>query len=390
MKQMSTRLSSHQFHKWLIPEKHVMALLSLGIILIFVGAVLLAVSSVASGALAIVGGILLGIGIIFLLICTCLCAHACCVWYVRDEGTQTLETTVIAGDQTDGEWYSTYGLSADKRAPNGVLRDGKQSNTLTKKHVTISPTSNDSFSSSGYTSGRQADSMRSNGVRSQTSVRSEPDSATSDMSTLASFAYLNDPSLATPYSSLNQRRQVQGGAVQVPVNVQGNYGTAQRSSDMGRTAQVRPYHSEGHVRSNVLPARRHSDDDYDNAGDVTALLPHQTYQPSQWQQHPQMSPWQLQQQQQQQQQQHNQQHQQNLYNQQWQSNQPPPQQTVWQYQNTGNQSNWRQGNTGFEDPPPPQPLVQPSQRRPMTFEQISSSKVSLYDNMQMNRMDDDE
>lgn len=351
-----------------------MGIFSLGVILVFVGAVLLAVSSVASGALAIVGGILLAIGLILLLVCMCLCTHAWCVWYVRDVETQTVETMVVGGDQVDStDWYPAFGTS-DKRVPNGVLRDGKQSNTLTKKHVTISPRSNESFSS-GYMPGRQADSLRSNeysrGVRSPASVKSGPSSVSSDMSTLASFAYLNDPSIATPYSSLNQKRQVQGNVVQVPIHVQSGYGSVPSHGEAGKTAQVRPYHTDQGFRSNIPPTRRHSDDDYDNTGEMVSMLPQQSYQPAmpqQWQQ-----PWQQQQQQ-------------NIYNQQWQHTQPPSQQTVWQYQNTGGQSNWRQ----FEEPPPPQPLVQPSQRRPMTFEQISSSKVSLYDNMQMGRRDDDE
>ncbi|XP_060552145.1 uncharacterized protein DDB_G0283357-like [Ruditapes philippinarum] len=388
MKQTSTYLASRQFHRWLIPEKTVMGIFSLAIILIFAGAVLLAVSSVASRALAIIGGVLLAVGIVLLLVCIILCAHAWCIWHVRDVETQTIETTVMTGDQVDGDWFSSYGTS-DKRVPNGVLRDGRQSSTLNKKHVTISPTSNESFTS-GYMSGRQGDSLRSNeyssskGGMTPASVKSGPSSVSSDMSTLASFAYLSDPSVATPYSSLNQRRQVQGGGnvVQVPIHVQSGYGSVQRGSEGGRMAQVRPYQSEqGHsLRSNVLPARRHSDDDYDNTGEMVSMLPQQTYQPNtqqQWQQS-----WQQQQPQQQQQQ--------NLYNQQWQHTQPPPQQTVWQYKNTGNQSNWRQTNPAFDDLPPPQPLTQPSQRRPMTFEQISSSKVSLYDNMQMARRDDEE
>ncbi|XP_045172277.2 uncharacterized protein DDB_G0283357-like [Mercenaria mercenaria] len=380
MKQSSTYVASRQFHRWLIPEKTVMGIFSLGIILVFVGAVLLAVSSVASGALAIIGGVLLAVGLILLLICIILCTHAWCVWHVRDVETQTIETMVVGGDQVDGDWFSPYGTT-DKRVPNGVLRDGRQSNTLTKKHVTISPKSNESFTS-GYMSGRQGDSLRSNeyssskGVMSPSSVKSGPSSVSSDMSTLASFAYLSDPSMATPYSSLNQRRQVQGNVVQVPIHVQNGYGSVPRNTEGGRMAQVRPYQTEQGqgFRSNVPPTRRHSDDDYDNTGEMVAMLPQQTVQPTmpqQWQQ-----PWQQQQQQ-------------NVYNQQWQHTQPPPQQTVWQYKTTGNQSNWRQDNPAFDEPPS-QPLVRPSQRRPMTFEQISSSKVSLYDNMQMANRDDDE
>lgn len=34
------------------------------------------------------------------------------------------------------------------------------------------------------------------------------------------------------------------------------------------------------------------------------------------------------------------------------------------------------------EPSEPQPLVHPSERRPMTFDQIRSSKISIYDNVQ--------
>lgn len=45
------------------------------------------------------------------------------------------------------------------------------------------------------------------------------------------------------------------------------------------------------------------------------------------------------------------------------------------------QSYWR--NMSREDDiPEPQPLVYPSERRPMTFQQTSSSKMSIYDNVQ--------
>lgn len=295
----------------------------------------------------------------------------------------------------DADWFSTYGTQ-DKSLPNGVLRDGRQSGTLTKKHVTISPRS-DSFSS-GYMSGRQGDYNQKN----LKSPKSGPSSVSSDMSTLASFAYLHDPSLATPYSSLGPKRQTQqttGNVHNIPVHVQDGYGSVPRGAEMGRTAQVRPYYTDQNVspRSNAPPVRRHSDDDYDNAGDMTAMLPHQAFypqQPSPWQQ-PEMSPWRMQET--------------AHYSHQWQ--QPPPQQTVWQYQSTGSQQNqqqqqqqqphhlpplppqqhnYRQNRPVNEDVPVAQPLVRPSQRRPMTFEQISSSKVSLYDNIHMNRPDDEE
>ncbi|KAJ8312353.1 hypothetical protein KUTeg_009726 [Tegillarca granosa] len=51
------------------------------------------------------------------------------------------------------------------------------------------------------------------------------------------------------------------------------------------------------------------------------------------------------------------------------------------------QQKWR---TTDDDLPEPQPLVYPSAKRPMTFEQTSSSKVSIYDNVQfgLDKIDD--
>lgn len=45
------------------------------------------------------------------------------------------------------------------------------------------------------------------------------------------------------------------------------------------------------------------------------------------------------------------------------------------------QSSWRNMSRD-DDIPEPQPLVYPSERRPMTFQQNSSSKMSIYDNVQ--------
>lgn len=357
-----------------------MGILSLGIILIFVGAVLLAVSSISSEALAIIGGVLLGVGLLLLLSSIFFCCYAWCMWFVRDEETQTVETVVMTVDQTDGDWVPSSAL-IDKRAPNGVLRDSKQLGTLTKKHVTISPRSTDSFSSGYNLSARPLDLTRSGDQSGSkgTRIKSGTSSASSDLSTLASFAYLNDPSLATPYSSFSPKRIQSSSSAQVPVqHVQSGYGSVPRNAEFGRTVQIRPYYTDqaqGHIpKSNLPPLRRRSDDEYDNTGDMTGLLPQQTFQvmaPSQWQQHNSGPSWP-----------HH-----NVY---VQPSQPPIQQTVWQYQTSVSQPNWRQVNPIYDEPPPPQPLVQPSQRRPMTFEQISSSKVSLYDNMQMARKNDDE
>ncbi|WAR01223.1 hypothetical protein MAR_007781 [Mya arenaria] len=393
--QTVSRVATSRFHQWLLPEKTVIGLLSLGLILVFVGAILLGVASLISGMVfSIVGGLLLAAGLIILLICICLCAHACCVWHVHDKDTQTVETTIIGADQVDGEWYSGYG-TADKRVPNGVLRDGRQQGSLTKKHVTISPRSTDSFSS-GYMSGRQADgSMKSSefyGPRSPVkSAQSGPGSVSSDMSTLASFAYLNNPSPASPYSSMSNKNQSH--QTNIPIqhtSMQHGFGSVPRNMSDGRMAQVRPYYTDqsGSVRTNLPPERRHSDDDYDNAGDMVPILPQQTYhpqpQPSPWQH--EISPWQHQQQQQQQHRDSG------HFSSQWQHS--PQQTTVWQYQTNVDgqqQPTWRPPpHPRDEMAPAAQPLVRPSQKRPMTFEQISSSKVSLYDNIHMNRPDEDE
>lgn len=385
MKRTEIRLAYRQFHEWIAPQKTVAGVLSLGIILVLVGSILLPFSSISSGALTIIGGVLLAVGILLSLCSIFLCIHALCVWYVQDEETQTIETAVTTvADSLDGECVPASVLT-DKRAPNGVLRDNKQFGSLTKKHVTISPRSTDSFSSA-YLFGRPQDEARSSDILSSKGprVKSGTSSASSsDMSTLASFAYLNDPSFATPYSSLTRQQIQSQPPVQLPVQVQRGYGSVPFNNEFSRTAQVRPYDSGQEIgqtaKSNILLSRRHSDNDYDNTGDMTKLLPNQSFHavtPSLWQQQVPDPVWQQQP---------------IIYGQQpWQPAQTSPQQSVWQYKTSVGQPNWRQINIAFDEPPPLQPLVRPSQRRPMTFEQMSSSKVSLYDNMQMGRRYNDD
>jgi len=279
--------------------------------------------------------------------------------------------TIITADQADGDWYAGFG---DKRVPNGVLRDSRQVGSLNKKHVTISPRG-DSVSS-GYMSGRPADaSLRSADFYSGSHVGKSPGTPGSNVSTLASFAYLQDPAISTPYSTINQRQQNHPGVH----GTQSGYGSVPRNASEGRFEQVHQYQHNPKLspRSNVLPGRRHSDDDYDNAL-VSPMLPQQTYQPPVWQQD--ASTWQ---------QRPQQVRDSGQYSQSWQH--APQQQTVWQYQTSGGSPGqaWHPQPARDDIPPPAQPLVRPSQRRPMTFEQISNSKVSLYDNMLMNRPDEE-
>ena len=48
------------------------------------------------------------------------------------------------------------------------------------------------------------------------------------------------------------------------------------------------------------------------------------------------------------------------------------------------ETQWRTGSfpSRAEELPEPHPLTYPSARRPMTFDQVSSSKMSIYDNVQ--------
>ncbi|KAL5017117.1 hypothetical protein ScPMuIL_006706 [Solemya velum] len=53
------------------------------------------------------------------------------------------------------------------------------------------------------------------------------------------------------------------------------------------------------------------------------------------------------------------------------------------YQPQAEQPPWRPAHAGIDqEPPEPQRLRYPSEKRPMTFEQTSSSKMSVYDNVQ--------
>ena len=264
----------------------------------------------------------------------------------------------------------------DKRLPpNGVLKDGSQVGSLTKKHVTISPrTPNDVFTD--YYANRQADiSKISDRSKTDTgsSFASVSDKAPSSVSTqrtqsatvagrpqLASLAYLKDSYPPTPYSTLHQKPPRAPQTVQVPIHVQtqNGYGyTPSRYGDNTKMAPVRPYYTErartgSTASSTQFPVRRHSDDDYDNAGDMVPMLAYQNHQhsPQSIQQSSSYS-----------------------YKQSEQTHQQAP----------PSQSHWKTVNPSYDDPPPAQPLVYPSARRPMTFEQLSSSKVSIYDNIHM-------
>ncbi|XP_061163382.1 uncharacterized protein LOC133172505 isoform X2 [Saccostrea echinata] len=53
---------------------------------------------------------------------------------------------------------------------------------------------------------------------------------------------------------------------------------------------------------------------------------------------------------------------------------------------------WATNSSLADDIPEPTPLVHPSAKRPMTFDQVSSSKMSIYDNVQfgLNKLDEEE
>ena len=322
----------------------------------------------------------------------------------------------------------TYAVIDKRPPPNGVLKDGSQVGSLTKKKVTISPrtphdvtithrspnevtmsprtphdvtvthrspndvtmsprTPNDVFTE--YYANRQADiSKLSDRSKTDTgsSFASFSDKSPSSVSTqktqsaavtgrpqLASLAYLKDAYPPTPYSSLHQKPPRAPQVVQVPIHVQtqSGYGyTPSRYGDNTKMAPVRPYYTEraragSNASSTQFPVRRHSDDDYDNAGDMVPMLAYQSYQhspqsiqqASSYQHSPQSAK----------------QSSTYSYKQSEQTHQPTP----------PTQSHWKTVNPNYDEPPPAQPLVYPSARRPMTFEQLSSSKVSIYDNIQM-------
>lgn len=367
-----SRLAPKNSHKWLISEKTVVGIFSLGVILTFVGVVLVSVGHVSTSALIAIGAVLLGVGLFLLALSLFLCCHAYCVWYVKDAETQTM--TMVAADYVDASMTPTspaYAVIDKRPPPNGVLRDGTQVGSLSKKHVTISPrTRNDVFTE--YYSGRMSDTSKlSDRSKTESSSTGKPPSSASVQRTssstvdakpqLASLAYLKDPYSQTPYSSLHQKPPRAPQTVQVPIHVQtqNGYGYVSRYGDNTKMAPVRPYYTErtragSTASSTQFPTRRHSDDDYDNAGDMAPMLAYQSYQhsPQSFQQSSTYS-----------------------YKQSEQSHpQAPPPQA---------QTQWKIVNQNYEEPPPAQPLVYPSARRPMTFEQLSSSKVSVYDNIHM-------
>ena len=273
---------------------------------------------------------------------------------------------MVGIDQVDASLTPAYATIDKKSPPNGVLRDGTQVGSLSKKHVTISPRStNDVFTE--YYAGRQGDSSKLSDrskTDSSSSAKTSPSAPVQRTSSstvdtkpqLASLAYLKDPYAPTPYSSLQQKPPRYPQSVQVPIHVQtqNGYGyTVSRYGENAKMAPVRPYYTErtraeSNASSTQLPVRRNSDDDYDNAGDMVPMLAYQGYQ---------HSPQSVQQ-----------------------SSSYAYKQTE---QHAPSTQHWRIVNPSYDEPPPVQPLVYPSARRPMTFEQLSSSKVSIYDNIHM-------
>ncbi|ESO97546.1 hypothetical protein LOTGIDRAFT_228209 [Lottia gigantea] len=123
------RLATRNFHDWILPRNVVFGLCLVGIVFLFIGIILLAIGAASSGAVA-AGAVFMGLGGCCLLIFLFLCLHAYCIWYVRDQETQTTET--IPPSETIE--IEPHGFITPEK-PSSLRRNGKPG----YKKVTMSP-----------------------------------------------------------------------------------------------------------------------------------------------------------------------------------------------------------------------------------------------------------
>ncbi|KAL3858167.1 hypothetical protein ACJMK2_012779 [Sinanodonta woodiana] len=406
MSPRGSKFAPRSAHHWLLPRKAILCLFFLGLLLMIIGCVLVAIGSLR--ALTMIGSNLLPLGFILLIICLVVSLYAYCIYYVRDSEAQTTEQAIIVNKEAaDGDVIPTYAV-IDKKSQGSMLRNGKLGSTSPKKHVSMAPdvnhvgetltadqmggtyiasSDNPMFAESPYPKQITLASKTSSEYSVPRSTQVHP----ADSKIYQPSSYRIEPQTPTPYSSLRSKppsgkphqgsmyqstssSQSQLGHVyqqaqssvhpeQIYQTEQGNTGEMyqsgymfqlgqkphgyvyqsapspsqhiQRYRDESQTVQDMSYHTSVKAQPQLsqFPFRRHSDDDYDNVGDMVSIMQQQSYH-------------------------------------------PPAYQT---FHSQGKEHT----NPMYDEPPLPQPLVYPSARRPMTFEQISSSKVSIYDNVLM-------
>ncbi|KAK3587356.1 hypothetical protein CHS0354_036526, partial [Potamilus streckersoni] len=311
---------------------------------------------------------------------------------------------IVNKEAADGDVIPTYAV-IDKKSQGSMLKNGKPGSTWPKKHVSMAPDVNHlgETLTADHTGGTYivssdnaiyADSAYPKQITLTSNAGSDyyvPRSAQGHLLDTKGYQQSSsriEPQNLTPYSSLRSKppsgklqqgpmyqstpfSQSQLGQVypqaqssdhpgQMYQTEQGHMGQMYQSGYMFQLGQkphgyvyqsalspsqlIQKYRDENETVQDMsyqtsvktqpqlsqFPFRRHSDDDYDNVGGMMPTIQQPSYHPPAYQ----------------------------TFHAQWKDHANPIL-------------------------PPPQPLVYPSARRPMTFEQMSSSKVSIYDNVLM-------
>ncbi|XP_067649222.1 uncharacterized protein [Haliotis asinina] len=270
--------------------------------------------------LSSVGGIFVGLGGCGLMVLLLLCIHAYCCRYAQDVYTQTW-----VGGESEVEEIPNYAViqkpSSLKRSESGSKRNGR---TL-EKHVTLSPDTELKEGSSYMTTAPSGGSPRMDTVHQIPIQHSSQSHMYSQQNSFANQTPIYKPS-----------GPVYAPAMQHPLGP----AYAPPSPNPQYPAQVYPMRGTSSTSSSI---RYGFDDDYDNPAETTPMLSTHAGTSS------------------------------SAYHSQIRSS------------SSSHQSSNIQTGGGVRivdnDIPEPQPLVYPSAKRPMTFEQTSSSKMSVYDNV---------
>ncbi|XP_071116012.1 uncharacterized protein [Haliotis cracherodii] len=268
-----------------------------------------------------VGGVFVGLGGCGLMVLLLLCIHAYCCRYSQDVYTQTW-----MGGEVDVEEIPSYAViqkpSSLKRSDSGSKRNGR---TL-EKHVTLSPDTELREGSGHVTIAPSGGSPRMDTVHQIPIQHSSQSHMYSQQNSYAGQTPIYKPSgpgyVPPMQHPLGPPFAPPSPTPQYPIQVYPMRGTSSTSSSI----------------------RYGFDDDYDNPAESTPMLSTHTGTSSSSSYHTQI-----------------------------------------RSSSSSQQSSaiHTKGGARAEDIdiPEPQPLVYPSAKRPMTFEQTSSSKMSVYDNV---------
>ncbi|KAK6191329.1 hypothetical protein SNE40_003048 [Patella caerulea] len=389
------RVAKRSYHDWILPVKAVLGIFIFGCIFLFIGIVLLLVGGAKDpGGIGAAGTVLAGIGGCCLLIVIFLSIHAYCIWYVRDQETQTSETIPPAEMiEVEIPGYATI------QKPSSLKRNGKPGN----KKVTLSPdvqTSDKDFFSQSQPQPaviHDASTLAPGYPRVITYIPPEqrqnapeplysrPGSRQSDIPISEPYRTYPANIQKHPAQSPQYLPEAPQYPAQLPAHVR--YGSLPPTHILNQTSPTSKYGSLPRDNSPKFPVEIK---DFRTSTPVKSSMDEKPlYTPSPVPQSYSTSV------------QYTPRQQPTVYNQ---ANTYKVQtydiaQTKYvsdeDYDNTvestpmlhtpsqQNQGTWRQLPVKHEESelPEPQPLQYPSAKRPMTFEQQSSSKMSIYDNM---------